>query len=110
VSSLLPSNVLILLNLANVFKEMSNLSQGKLKKGGYSKSLAELVLPSKPAFMEWKNLRYTVKTKRFGKNKHLTLLHDVCGYVKPGMLLALMVQYHHPSPPFSPLFLTFQFI
>ena len=87
---------------------MSNLSQGKLKKGGYSKSLAELVLPSKPAFMEWKNLRYTVKTKRFGKNKHLTLLHDVCGYVKPGMLLALMVHYTPPLSTLFPLFLTYQ--
>lgn len=42
------------------------------------------------AYLSWHNLSYEVKTKIGGKKTWLQLLHNVSGYVKPGMLLALM--------------------
>jgi len=41
-------------------------------------------------YMQWKNLVYEVDIKKDGKKQKLRLLNEINGYVKPGMLLALM--------------------
>ncbi|KAM9966535.1 hypothetical protein ACTFIR_006755 [Dictyostelium discoideum] len=41
-------------------------------------------------YMQWKDLVYEVDVKKDGKNQRLRLLNEINGYVKPGMLLALM--------------------
>eukprot|EP01132_Coremiostelium_polycephalum_P000971 gene971-1236_t len=41
-------------------------------------------------YMQWKNLIYEVTIKKDGKKQRLRLLNEINGYVKPGMLLALM--------------------
>ncbi|EFA83423.1 ABC transporter G family protein [Heterostelium album PN500] len=41
-------------------------------------------------YMEWRNLSYEVDIKRRRKSSRLRLLNGINGYVKPGMLLALM--------------------
>ncbi|KYQ91324.1 ABC transporter G family protein [Tieghemostelium lacteum] len=41
-------------------------------------------------YMQWKDLVYEVDIKKDGKKQRLRLLKDINGYVKPGMLLALM--------------------
>lgn len=43
------------------------------------------------AYLSWHNLNYSVTVREKLKKKELQLLHEVSGYVKPGMLLALMV-------------------
>ncbi|EGC32249.1 ABC transporter G family protein [Dictyostelium purpureum] len=41
-------------------------------------------------YMQWKDLIYEVDIKKDGKKQRLRLLNEINGYVKPGMLLALM--------------------
>ncbi|KAN0035235.1 hypothetical protein ACTA71_004496 [Dictyostelium dimigraforme] len=41
-------------------------------------------------YMQWKDLVYEVDIKKDGKNQRLRLLNGINGYVKPGMLVALM--------------------
>ncbi|KAF2073524.1 hypothetical protein CYY_005173 [Polysphondylium violaceum] len=41
-------------------------------------------------YMQWNNLVYEVDIKKDGKKQQLRLLNEINGYVKPGMLLALM--------------------
>ncbi|EFA84973.1 ABC transporter G family protein [Heterostelium album PN500] len=41
-------------------------------------------------YMQWKNLTYEVDIRKDGKKQRLRLLDGINGYVKPGMLLALM--------------------
>ncbi|EGC32253.1 hypothetical protein DICPUDRAFT_155800 [Dictyostelium purpureum] len=41
-------------------------------------------------YMQWKDLVYEVDGKKDGKKQRLRLLNEINGYVKPGMLLALM--------------------
>ncbi|GAM18188.1 hypothetical protein SAMD00019534_013630 [Acytostelium subglobosum LB1] len=41
-------------------------------------------------YMQWKDLVYEVDVKKDGKRQRLRLLNEINGYVKPGMLLALM--------------------
>jgi hypothetical protein len=43
------------------------------------------------AYLSWHHLNYSVFAREGLKKKELQLLHDVSGYVKPGMMLALMV-------------------
>ena len=45
------------------------------------------------AYLSWRNLNYSVFVRDKLRKKELQLLHDVSGYVKPGMMLALMVPY-----------------
>jgi ATP-binding cassette subfamily G (WHITE) protein 2 (SNQ2) len=42
------------------------------------------------AFMSWENLSYAVDVKAGKKLEKLTLLNNITGYVRPGMLMALM--------------------
>ena len=42
------------------------------------------------AFMSWENLSYAVDVKKEGHNEKLTLLDGINGFVRPGMLMALM--------------------
>jgi hypothetical protein len=44
------------------------------------------------AYLSWDNLNYSVFVRKGLKKTELQLLHDVSGYVKPGMMLALMVR------------------
>jgi hypothetical protein len=44
------------------------------------------------AYLSWHHLNYSVFTQSGLKKTELQLLHDVSGYVKPGMMLALMVR------------------
>jgi hypothetical protein len=44
------------------------------------------------AYLSWSNLNYSVFVRKGLKKQELQLLHDVSGYVKPGMMLALMVR------------------
>ncbi len=44
----------------------------------------------KGAYLSWSNLNYSVFVRKGIKKNELQLLHDVSGYVKPGMMLALM--------------------
>jgi hypothetical protein len=44
------------------------------------------------AYLSWSNLNYSVFVRKGLKKRELQLLHDVSGYVKPGMMLALMVR------------------
>ncbi|KAM9981256.1 hypothetical protein ACTFIY_003555 [Dictyostelium cf. discoideum] len=41
-------------------------------------------------YMQWKDLIYEVDVKKDGKKQRLRLLNGINGYVKPGMLVALM--------------------
>ncbi|EGG18232.1 ABC transporter G family protein [Cavenderia fasciculata] len=41
-------------------------------------------------YVQWKNLSYEVDIKKDGKKQRLRLLDNINGFVKPGMLLALM--------------------
>eukprot|EP00026_Physarum_polycephalum_P000882 Phypoly_transcript_00883.p1 GENE.Phypoly_transcript_00883~~Phypoly_transcript_00883.p1 ORF type:complete len:1263 (+),score=177.54 Phypoly_transcript_00883:79-3867(+) len=41
-------------------------------------------------YMSWKNLSYSVDIKKDGKVTQLPLLKDISGFVRPGMLMALM--------------------
>ncbi len=43
------------------------------------------------AYLSWHNLNYSVFINKGLKKSKLQLLHDISGYVKPGMMLALMV-------------------
>jgi hypothetical protein len=43
------------------------------------------------AYLSWNNLDYSVQIRKGLKKHDLQLLHGVHGYVKPGMMLALMV-------------------
>ncbi len=43
------------------------------------------------AYLSWHNLNYSVLINKGLKKSKLLLLHDISGYVKPGMMLALMV-------------------
>jgi ABC-type dipeptide/oligopeptide/nickel transport system ATPase subunit len=40
--------------------------------------------------MSWENLSYRVSVKEKGKKNRKQLLNNISGYVRPGMLLALM--------------------
>ena len=42
------------------------------------------------AFMSWENLNYAVDVKKGKQVEQLTLLDGINGFVRPGMLLALM--------------------
>lgn len=42
------------------------------------------------AFMSWENLSYAVDVKKDGKKEKLPLLQGINGFVRPGMLMALM--------------------
>jgi ABC-type glutathione transport system ATPase component len=42
------------------------------------------------AYMSWENLSYAVDVKKGRKVEQLTLLEGITGYVRPGMLMALM--------------------
>lgn len=42
------------------------------------------------AFMSWENLQYAVDAKQGKEKIKLTLLDGITGYVRPGMLMALM--------------------
>ncbi len=42
------------------------------------------------AYLSWQDLSYSVSIRKGLKSTDLQLLHDVSGYVKPGMMLALM--------------------
>lgn len=42
------------------------------------------------AFMSWENLNYAVDVKKGKKVERLTLLDGINGFVRPGMLMALM--------------------
>lgn len=42
------------------------------------------------AFMSWENLSYAVDVKKGKEKSKLTLLDGINGYVRPGMLMALM--------------------
>jgi hypothetical protein len=44
------------------------------------------------AYLSWNNLDYSVQIRKGLKKRDLQLLHGVHGYVKPGMMLALMVR------------------
>jgi hypothetical protein len=44
------------------------------------------------AYLSWDNLNYSVFVRKGLKKTELQLIHDVSGYVKPGMMLALMVR------------------
>jgi hypothetical protein len=46
------------------------------------------------AYLSWNNLDYSVQIRKGLKKVDLQLLHGVHGYVKPGMMLALMVCVH----------------
>jgi len=55
------------------------------------------------AYLSWHHLNYSVFTQSGVKKKELQLLHDVSGYVKPGMMLALMVRaFLHSTSGSSP--------
>ncbi|EGG18231.1 ABC transporter G family protein [Cavenderia fasciculata] len=41
-------------------------------------------------YLQWRDLSYEVDTKKDGKKQRLRLLDNINGFVKPGMLLALM--------------------
>ncbi|EGG18887.1 ABC transporter G family protein [Cavenderia fasciculata] len=65
---------------------------------GTSRSLSESNLGASSAkkdvpigcYVQWKDLCYDVDVKKDGKKQKLRLLKEINGYVKPGMLLALM--------------------
>lgn len=42
------------------------------------------------AYMSWENLSYAVDVKKGKQVEKLTLLDGINGYVRPGMLMALM--------------------
>jgi ABC-type glutathione transport system ATPase component len=42
------------------------------------------------AFMSWENLSYAVDVKKGKQVEQLTLLDGINGFVRPGMLMALM--------------------
>ncbi len=42
------------------------------------------------AFLSWKDLSYSVYVRKGVTRSELQLLHDITGFVKPGMMLALM--------------------
>lgn len=44
------------------------------------------------AYLSWHDLSYSVFTRKGLKKRELRLLNNVSGYVKPGMMLALMVR------------------
>lgn len=43
------------------------------------------------AYLSWNHLNYSVSIRSGLKKRELQLLHDISGFVKPGMMLALMV-------------------
>ncbi len=48
------------------------------------------------AYLSWHHLNYSVSVRSGMSSNSLQLLHDVSGYVKPGMMLALMVNIPLP--------------
>eukprot|EP01132_Coremiostelium_polycephalum_P000972 gene972-1237_t len=59
----------------------------RVKSGKVAKVKKEIPIG---CYMQWKNLVYEVDIKKDGKRQRLRLLNEINGYVKPGMLLALM--------------------
>ena len=77
-----------------------DLSNKEVHKGKLAKKSIKILEQAGPegahlrkgAYLSFSTLSYFVKGKVSGKRTKLQLLHEVSGYVKPGMMLALMVR------------------